>query len=476
MSSAQPSMRLMPQLASVNRVVLDLFKLYQPAFSVKRLGTGLDLDPNLPLTWADRPQLEHGLSNLLSNAVKHTRHGGLVMCRTALEGEWVKLTIGDNGPGISPEQAASLFAPWRDGVDSYGRDRAGVGLYMSQRIIAAHGGDISLDRSYDVGAWFVVRLPAIAIENARLADELEQTNRRKVDLVSTLSHELRTPLNVIMGYNDLLIDGAFGGLNPDQLDTVRRMDRGARELLDLINSAIDLECLDPGELSLDLRDLRLPDLIRRFCQLTTEVLGCDFSHTFLWQRASDVYVPIAGAGDTTEQWERFRTLRVPAGNVARLLARRERDESAVVAEPQEWLPAATAQRCAVSRCLVVALQRGGEVLGVLTAGDRGRARAFTADQARLVQGIADLASMALDNARLADQLERSKRVRSEFVTNMSHQFRVPLNAIIGYNDLLLDGEFGPLTPEQAGVLSRVRRSALDLLDAINNTLGADPEA
>jgi signal transduction histidine kinase len=462
---AGPQLRLITQLASINRVVLDLFKVYQPAFSMKRLATGLDLDPSLPLAWADRSQLELGLGNLLSNAISHTRRGGLIVCRTELDDTWVKLTIGDDGPGGAADELQKLVMPWGDSAEA----RPALGLDISKAIIAAHGGDLSLDRSRRLGTWFVVRLPAIAFEHARLVEQLEQSNRQKRDLVATLSHELRTPLNVIMGYVDLLLDGAFGPFNTDQVDTLRRMDRGARELLDLINGAIDVGNQDARHLPLELRDLHLPDLIRRFCQLATEVLGCDFSHIFLWQRATDVYLPVAGFGDTADQWEWLRAVRVPAAAVMRLLAGREREESVLICEPREWLPASAAVH-GFGRCLVIAMQRGGEILGIMTAGNHGGASSFGVEQARLAQGIADLAALALDNARIVDELERVERIKSEFVVTMSHQVRIPLNVVIGYNDLLLDGEFGPLANEQRTALGRIRKSGLELLEAINAIL------
>ncbi|HUI25475.1 MAG TPA: histidine kinase dimerization/phospho-acceptor domain-containing protein, partial [Candidatus Kryptonia bacterium] len=88
----------------------------------------------------------------------------------------------------------------------------------------------------------------------------------------------------------------------------------------------------------------------------------------------------------------------------------------------------------------------------------------TAEHTRIAQWLAQ------ENKRLLEAVARSKQLEVEFVTTMSHQLRIPLNAIIGYDDLLLDGEFGSLSNEQTGVLRRGRSSAMQLLDAINTNL------
>ena len=68
------------------------------------------------------------------------------------------------------------------------------------------------------------------------------------------------------------------------------------------------------------------------------------------------------------------------------------------------------------------------------------------------------------------EAEDAKRLKDEFLANMSHELRTPLTSIIGYADLLLDGQAGPLEPRQKTLVSRVDASAAVLLHLINDLL------
>ncbi|MBI3783960.1 MAG: hypothetical protein HY270_11215 [Deltaproteobacteria bacterium] len=120
--------------------------------------------------------------------------------------------------------------------------------------------------------------------------------------------------------------------------------------------------------------------------------------------------------------------------------------------------------------LSAALRRGGDIFGILTAGYRSEREGFTPQQKRIADGIAQLASLALENARLVEELERANGIKSDFVATMSHELRTPLNVIGGYSSLLLDGEFGPLNAEQIETLQRISESSMELRDLINATL------
>ena len=68
------------------------------------------------------------------------------------------------------------------------------------------------------------------------------------------------------------------------------------------------------------------------------------------------------------------------------------------------------------------------------------------------------------------ELERASRMKSEFVTTISHELRTPINALLGYSSLLQEGIFGEISDGQSSALDRMRASAEHLLKLINDIL------
>ena len=88
----------------------------------------------------------------------------------------------------------------------------------------------------------------------------------------------------------------------------------------------------------------------------------------------------------------------------------------------------------------------------------------------LEQNAAEL--RALNDALKArqEELERAMTARNRFYASMSHELRTPINAIIGYNTLLLDHIYGPLNEKQTHGLQRTHRAANHLLELVNDVL------
>ncbi len=215
--------------------------------------------------------------------------------------------------------------------------------------------------------------------------------------------------------------------------------------------------------------LETPVLLERLCQRTAEVLGTDHSVTWLLDPAERVYLPISAQGLPPDKWEALRAVRLPAASIGLILERLGRDELVDLTPTSHEHPVAAqiVKHLGITRSLLLPLRRGGEIIGIQANGYRGRTEPFTLAQQQLGRGIAQLASMALSNARLVEELERASSLKSEFVSTMSHELRTPLNVIVGYLDILADDL---KENAQSTLLGRARTASLELLEMIDATL------
>jgi signal transduction histidine kinase/FixJ family two-component response regulator len=213
--------------------------------------------------------------------------------------------------------------------------------------------------------------------------------------------------------------------------------------------------------------LDTPVLLERLCALTAELLECDSSYTLLADPKEDVFVPLAGHGATAEELEVARVVKVPRVFMSLLLERlRDDDVAEVHTIPTEALSVDTPP----DMVLCTALRKGDDVIGIQVAVRRQRSTPFDETQREIARGVAQIASLALDHARVVEELERASRVKSEFVATISHELRTPLNVVMGYSDLLIEGAFGALNAEQLDALRRIGERARGLLELINATL------
>jgi signal transduction histidine kinase len=109
---------------------------------------------------------------------------------------------------------------------------------------------------------------AIAIENVRLFDEIQDKSRQlqlasehKSQFVASMSHELRTPLNAIIGLTEMMVKNAARFGTEKAQEPLQRVNRAGTHLLGLINQVLDLSKIEAGKLELNPQTVQLAPLI-----------------------------------------------------------------------------------------------------------------------------------------------------------------------------------------------------------------------
>jgi GAF domain-containing protein len=181
-----------------------------------------------------------------------------------------------------------------------------------------------------------------------------------------------------------------------------------------------------GRVGRELIPLHSPAMILdRLCRLTVEILGCECSHSLVWQPWNNAYGAVCGFGDTAAQWDAIRCQSLPSAGIAPLLASLARHGTAqvVTSSSEPLLPVSHLQGSGLSVCLCASVQCGSALVGIQTAGYRSRVAPFTLQQERLAAGITRLASLVLEQARLAETLQRANGLMADLPAALSASLR-----------------------------------------------------
>jgi len=109
----------------------------------------------------DHSRLTQALTNLVGNAVQHGSPNSPIIIKATGTGNEVTIAVHNHGPAIPANQTKRIFQVMTQGKDEGSRDRRhlGLGLYIVDKIVTAHGGTVRVDSSELEGTTFTIRLP-----------------------------------------------------------------------------------------------------------------------------------------------------------------------------------------------------------------------------------------------------------------------------------------------------------------------------
>jgi signal transduction histidine kinase len=143
-------------------VSLDGLLTDAQAFASRLLGghpVSVNAETGL-LVRADPERIGQVLRNLVSNSATYSADGTPIEIRATRSSNRVRVEVADQGYGVHPEDLGRIFEKFGRGRDATGMQSHGVGLglYLSRRIVRAHGSDISVDTSLGAGSVFAFEL------------------------------------------------------------------------------------------------------------------------------------------------------------------------------------------------------------------------------------------------------------------------------------------------------------------------------
>lgn len=156
--------RVYPRSSNVSEIFAEAIRVMQPLLDKYGQRLVVELPASMPVVRADPRRTVQVLVNLLSNASKYGPDDVEIEVSAALQGEWVRVTVADTGPGVPPEYRDDLFR--RFVYPASGNDKAqvgaGLGLSVVKAIVEAHGGKVGIDDRQGGGSVFWFTLPVVS--------------------------------------------------------------------------------------------------------------------------------------------------------------------------------------------------------------------------------------------------------------------------------------------------------------------------
>lgn len=156
-------------LCNINDIVNKTLKVVKAELDEKGIDLRVHLATSLAKVFVDASLMEQSILNLVKNAIQampEDRTDPQITISTYMESDMVKVSVLDNGCGMTEEQMSKIFEPYFTTKSS----GTGLGLTVLFKIMKQHGGDVVVHSTYREGSEFILQVPIPQNQRFRIAD------------------------------------------------------------------------------------------------------------------------------------------------------------------------------------------------------------------------------------------------------------------------------------------------------------------
>jgi len=233
-------------------VVQAAIEAVRAVADAKHIALKAVVDPSAGPVVGDPKRLQQVVWNLLSNAIKFTPQQGVIELTLDQADGDARITVRDNGPGISPHLLPHIFKPFQQGTDARRHGGLGLGLAIVHQIVGLHGGSVRASSGGDGhGATFVVELP---IRRERFEDKEIEIEAERVRR-SGSEHDTKLELSNLDGVRVLVVED-----DPDAREMLTGvLQQAGAEVISVASAAEALDTLHHRRADVLISDIGMPD-------------------------------------------------------------------------------------------------------------------------------------------------------------------------------------------------------------------------
>lgn len=155
----EKGIKLVKEDVSLNSLIEEVIAEMEPLANDVKVGINFTPSPNNPVLNADPMQLRRVIKNLISNAVDHSNTKKPIDIEIGKMSGFTTISVIDYGQGIDKDELKMIFNKYYSAAKKLRKVGTGLGLYLSQMIAVAHGGEIVVTSEENVRTEFCVKIP-----------------------------------------------------------------------------------------------------------------------------------------------------------------------------------------------------------------------------------------------------------------------------------------------------------------------------